>query len=131
MWKNVLIGASAIALAASAAIAQDAGRNEYMVACAVCHGESGMGDGPFTSMMNVDIPSLTQLSQNNEGEFPYLEVFQIVDGRTGVRGHGGPMPIWGSRFSEAAQEDFGVYGAEVVTRGRVAVLVDYIESIQE
>ena len=47
------------------------------------------------------------------------------------RGHGGPMPIWGDRFSTTARENFGFYGAEVVTRGRVASLVDYILSIQE
>ena len=43
-----------------------------------------------------------------------------------IRGHGGAMPIWGDRYSDSAQEEFGVFGAEVVTRGRIAVLVDYL-----
>jgi len=34
-------------------------------------------------------------------------------------------------FSPEADGSFGPYGAEVITRGRVAVLVDYLESIQE
>lgn len=109
----------------------DDGEAQYMIACAVCHGESALGDGPFASMMNTSVPGLTKLAADNDGEFPWLEVYQIVDGRTGVRGHGGPMPIWGDRYSASARESFGEYGAEVVTRGRIAVLVDYLKSIQE
>ena len=90
-----------------------------------------MGQGPFSEWLNLDVPSLTGLSAANDGVFPYLDVFMVVDGRSGVRGHGGAMPIWGERFSTTAREEFGYFGAEVVTRGRIAVLVDYIESIQE
>ena len=54
-----------------------------------------------------------------------------VDGRTQVEGHGAPMPVWGERYMETAGEDFGPYGAEVVTRGRILTLVNYLESIQE
>ena len=109
----------------------DAGKQQYMVACASCHGESGKGNGTFASVLSYTVPSLTTLAAQNEGKFPYLEVFMIVDGRTGVRGHGTNMPIWGDRFSRMANEDFGEYGSEVVTRGRIAVLVDYLQSIQE
>ncbi|WP_296426695.1 cytochrome c [Yoonia sp.] len=133
MSMNHLIAASLIASLAGPAFSQDqsAGQGEYMVACAVCHGETAMGDGPFASLMNVEVPGLTGLSAANEGIFPYLEVFMIVDGRTGVRSHGTVMPIWGDRYSRTAREEFGFYGAEVITRGRVGVLVDYLESIQE
>lgn len=116
----------------TAALAQDAGKQEYMTACAGCHGESGMGQGPFSEWLNLEVPGLTGLAAANDGVFPYLEVFMVVDGRTGVRGHaGGSMPVWGDRYSTSAREEFGFFGAEVVTRGRIAVLVDYIESIQE
>jgi mono/diheme cytochrome c family protein len=121
----------ALGFASPGSAQEHPGKSEYMVACAACHGESGKGQGPFSQYLNIDVPSLTGLAAANEGEFPFLEAFQIVDGRTGVRGHGGPMPIWGDRFSVAARENFDVYGAEVVTRGRIAVLVDYLQSIQE
>ena len=127
----LLFGGAILAAAAVPAVAQDAGKNEYMVACAICHGESGKGQGPFTELLNIETPGLTGLSAANDGVFPYLEVFQIVDGRTGVRGHGGPMPIWGERFSATAQEEFGYFGAEVVTRGRIALLLEYLISLQE
>ncbi len=129
----ILLGALSLSLAAGALQAQDepAGKEEFMVACAVCHGESAMGNGPFSSMMNAEVPGLTGLAAANDGVFPYLKVFQIVDGRTGMRAHGSPMPIWGDRFSASANGDYGPYRAEIIARGRIAVLVDYIESIQE
>ena len=132
MMKRILT-AAALALTATGVQAEDkaAGAYEFMVACAGCHGESGMGNGPLAEVLTIETPKLTGLSAANDGEFPYLNVFLVVDGRGGVRGHGGPMPIWGTRYSTDAREDFGIYGAEVVTRGRIAVLVDYIESIQE
>lgn len=116
----------------SPSFAQDhPGRSEYMVACSGCHGESGKGQGAFSKWLNIEAPSLTGLAAANDGEFPFLEAFLIVDGRTGVRGHGETMPIWGDRYSITARENFDIYGAEAVTRGRIAVLVDYLQSIQE
>lgn len=131
--KSLFLASMLVSSGVSAAFAQSSedGKSQYMVACAVCHGESAKGDGAFASMMNTTVPGLTKLAANNDGVFPWLNVFLIVDGRNGARAHGGPMPIWGDRFSSTAQEEFGMYGAEVVTRGRIAVLVDYLESIQE
>lgn len=136
LYKTVLqalaaAGVCCIAGLSPASAQEHAGKSEYMIACAGCHGESAMGQGPFTEWLNVDVPGLTGLAAANDGEFPFLEVFMIVDGRGGIRGHGGTMPIWGDRFSTSAREDFDIYGAEVVTRGRIAVLVDYLQSIQE
>ncbi|TCP39264.1 c-type cytochrome [Rhodovulum marinum] len=121
----------AAALAAGTAQAQDPGPAEYMQACAACHGESGVGDGPLAELMTVPMPDLTQLSAANEGEFPMLAVIQIIDGRTGVRGHGYPMPVWGDRFKAEAVPSGGEYGAELMVRGRVLALAQYLESIQQ
>lgn len=131
--KHIVLASMLIASGGSAALAQatEDGKNEFMTACAGCHGETAMGDGPFAPLLNIEVPGLTGLAADNEGVFPWLDVFLIVDGRTGVRGHGEIMPIWGDRFSASARESFGEYGAEVVTRGRIAVLVDYLESIQQ
>ena len=131
--KDFVIAAGAILTASCLGVnAQDsAGKTEYMVACAVCHGESGKGDGSFSSLMNVPVPNLTTLAAENEGNFPFLKVFMTVDGRTMAEGHGAPMPVWGDRYSADAEGDYGTYGAEVVTRGRILTLVNYLETIQE
>jgi hypothetical protein len=60
-----------------------------------------------------------------------LEVIQIIDGRTGVRAHGGPMPVWGDRFEATAASEAGDYGAEVMVRGRILALATYLEAIQQ
>ncbi len=129
-FTSILAAALTLTPLATGALAQSAGESEYMVACAICHGESGKGAGPFAEVLNIMVPPLTGLAAAHDGVFPYLDVFMVIDGRTGVRGHGGPMPIWGDRF-KAAAADLGPYSAEIVARGRIAVLTDYIESIQE
>ncbi|HKL05576.1 MAG TPA: c-type cytochrome [Roseovarius sp.] len=114
----------------TAAHADDAGKQEYMDACASCHGESGAGDGPLAELMTVPVPPLTGLSAANDGQFPMLAVIHTIDGRQGIRGHGYPMPVWGSRFKRDI-EDAGPYGAEAIVRGRLLSLAYYLESIQE
>lgn len=130
--KLLVLAAAILAASTFAAQAQeDPGKTEFMTACAICHGESGMGNGPFADLLNIEVPGLTGLAAANDGEFPFLDTLMIVDGRSGVRGHGGPMPIWGDRYEKAALEKVGVYGAEMITRGRLLTLVEYIESIQQ
>jgi mono/diheme cytochrome c family protein len=128
--KRILIAAG-LALAAAPAIADETGQQEYMVACAICHGESGMGDGPFAPLLSITTPNLTTLAADNDGVFPFLDMLMVVDGRTGVRAHGdSAMPIWGERFKESAAEA-GPYGSELEARGRVLALVTYLETIQQ
>lgn len=110
--------------------ADEAGQSAYMNACASCHGPDGLGDGPMAEFMSVKVPDLTQLSASNEGVFPMLEVIQIIDGRTGVRGHGSEMPVWGDQFRADASAA-GPYGGEVIARGRVLSLAYYLQSIQK
>lgn len=116
--------------AAGMAAAQDAGRIEYTNSCVACHGEDGKGDTPLAQILTVPVPDLTQISARHDGEFPMLDIIQIIDGRTGIRGHGYPMPIWGNRFKEA-MVDAGAYEAEIFVRGRVLSLATYLQSIQE
>src|SRR6056297_2702576 len=98
----------------TAAHADDAGKQEYMDACASCHGESGAGDGPLAELMTVEVPDLTKIAARNDGAFPFQQIFMVVDGRSGVRGHGYPMPVWGARYRAEAGDAYGPYGAEEV-----------------
>lgn len=129
-----LLAFIAIILAATTftAMAQDsAGASEYRIACANCHGETGHGDGPLAGLLTVEVPDLTLIASRNDGIFPFLNTMMIIDGRTGVRGHGSNMPVWGDRFERDAAQDVGVYGAELIARGRLLSLVEYLEAIQQ
>ena len=126
----------AVALAAFAPFAtpvpaDELGQREYMTACASCHGESGMGNGPVAEYLSVIPPNLTELAKRNDGEFPYLDVFMIIDGRTGIGPHGSDMPVWGDVFKGHEMEANTDFGAETIVRGRILSLVKYLESIQQ
>jgi mono/diheme cytochrome c family protein len=115
-------------------LAQDnqLGSDTYQAACAVCHGPAGQGDGEFSDVLTVKPPNLTLLSANNDGVFPYLDVFRTVDGRTTIRAHGSAvMPIWGDTFKREIGESAGPFGAEILVRARIVALVDYLESLQK
>ena len=129
---SVVFGAAAT-LVAGAAIADDnmVSNEEYMNSCAVCHGVSGRGDGDLVRFLSVKPTDLTTLSRNNDGEFPFQQVFQVIDGRSLVSGHGPrDMPVWGRRYQEEIGEKYGPYGGEIAIRARVLELVYYVQSIQ-
>lgn len=109
------------------------GKQLYQESCATCHGNSGLGDGEFAQYLKVKPSNLTTIAKDqSDGKFPFLDVFMIVDGRTGVRGHGSTdMPIWGSVFERDVKDIGGPYGDELLIRARLVALVDYIESLQK
>jgi mono/diheme cytochrome c family protein len=126
-----ILTATLLALAATPALPDEAGQEAYMVACAICHGAAGKGDGAYAPLLKSPPTDLTTLAARNGGTFPFLDVLMIVDGRSGVRAHGdSAMPIWGSVFADSAA-DAGPYGAEIIARGRILSIVYYLESIQE
>lgn len=112
-----------------------AGRAEYLAACAACHGEAADGNGPIATMFREPVPDLTGIAARNGGVFPTAEIMAIIDGRTEVRGHGNPMPVFGNRFvHERVTENWYSYAignTEQLVRARVLELVLYLQSIQE
>ena len=77
---------------------------------------------------------LTKLAANNpadKGVFPMLRILHIIDGRTGLRAHGGPMPTYGQIFMSQTEDEMETMGAVLETRGRILSLAMYLESIQE
>ncbi|QEE37267.1 cytochrome c [Octadecabacter sp. SW4] len=126
-----VLAVAAFSLSATPAISQETGRQEYMNYCSSCHGDTAKGDGEVAQFLSVNTPSLTSLSEQNDGEFPLLEVIQIIDGRSGLGPHGTLMPVWGDRYKEESIRTSGEYGAEVIVRGRILSLATYLQSIQE
>ncbi len=109
------------------------GRVTYRTYCANCHGRDGTGNGNIAEYLTVKPANLTLISQNNDGEFPEDTVFEIIDGRKPVRGHGGAeMPIWGDVFQSSLAQDPATTdetGEERAQR-KIKELVLYLESIQ-
>ncbi|KEO54432.1 c-type cytochrome [Thioclava pacifica] len=115
------------------AFAQNAevGKRLFDQYCSSCHGLEGKGDGAMAEFLNIKPSDLTALSAANDGEYPMLKVIHIIDGRTGVRGHGGDMPVFGDVFMEEGGHDPNSYTDVLETRGRVLSLATYLESIQQ
>lgn len=107
------------------------GAESFRAACAVCHGADARGGGEFADVLTIKPPDLTRLSQANDGVFPYLKVFQTIDGRASLRAHGtSVMPIWGDTFTRDVGQSAGPLGSELLVRARIVALVDYLEAIQ-
>lgn len=128
--SSVCLACSMTAFAASAQQA-DIGAQLYADYCSACHGASGLGDGDMADVVNIPSPNLTLLAQNNDGVFPMLNVLHIIDGRTGLRAHGGVMPVWGRVFSDQIGDADGPYGSVLEVRGRLLSLASYLESLQK
>ena len=104
-----------------------AGRLSYRVHCASCHGEQGRGDGPLTKALKVRPADLTRLARSHQGRFPREEVYQTIDGRREVFGHGpSAMPVWGATFQERGYDR----PQEQEVREKILDLLAYLESIQ-
>jgi mono/diheme cytochrome c family protein len=96
--------------------------------CASCHGLRGEGDGPAAEALRTRPADLTRIAARRGGSFPDGEIARFIDGRFALAAHGSrEMPIWGERFGETIPE---TSVAEEITRGRIAVLVEYLKSIQ-
>lgn len=120
-----IIAACMFAGSAEAQTSEPAGSREYVNSCGVCHGLRGKGDGPMAGLLKRAPTDLTDLSQRNGGQFPFLAVLKKIDGRDAVAGHGdSAMPVWGDRFKVAGEDENEV-------RGRILGLVLFLESLQK
>lgn len=58
------------------------------------------------------------------------EVFDVIDGRAEVRAHGPRvMPVWGRAFQITGGDRYGP-GGELMVKGRILSLTEYLESLQ-
>ena len=111
------------------------GAREYENKCARCHGTAGKGDGWFTEFMKKPPPSLTRLSRDNAGVFPFDRVYQVIDGRKAVPAHGSrEMPVWGDvyRSGTIRYHHHGIMSFdEGEVRATILALVEHIARLQE
>ncbi len=126
------ITACSLAAAPVSVLAQDSGDVDYQTFCAMCHGDAGKGDGSMAGMLVNGAPDLTRLSANNDGKFPMVYVVEIIDGRSGLRGHEGKMmPFFGQIFTDVFGEAAPYFNTEEYVRERILSLAFYLEGLQE
>lgn len=124
------------AIAADNSAGRDVGRSEFLNSCALCHGPDGKGSGYVIDVLKTAPPDLTTIKKRNGGVFPVERIYNMIDGREVIKGHGDrDMPAWGNRYSQdkvkAAEYYFDVpYDMNMYVRGRILALVDYLNRIQ-
>ena len=134
--RALALAAASIAFGACAAVAEppidpvlaEMGAEAFPRYCGSCHGLRGEGDGPSAEALRTRPADLTRIAARRGGSFPAGEIARYIDGRFALAAHGSrEMPVWGERMGEAIPESSV---AEEITRGRIAVLVEYLRSIQ-
>jgi mono/diheme cytochrome c family protein len=123
-----------VVLLSAAAAAQTAepgppGKALYLRYCSACHGATGKGDGVVSGFLRPKPTDLTQIAKKAGGKFPFVQTMQAIDGTATVRAHGDPdMPVWGDSFRREARDTMD---AQVEVRGRLMLITEYVESLQE
>ena len=81
---------------------------------------------PLADSLRFRPPDLTLIAKRNGGKFDTDKVYRIIDGREGVKGHGGTdMPVWGDAFKRS-----GEGYSEKAVKARIQAIVDYLKSSQ-
>ena len=126
-----------LTLCGSAAFAQagktDQGKQEFESNCAVCHGNSGKGNGPFVQYLRTAPPDLTTLAKNNQGILPVNRLMETIEGGNVPSHSARDMPIWGNTYRIQAGEYYfdTPYDPKAYVRSRILALVEYINRLQE
>lgn len=119
-------GLAAGGWAAADEAVEKSGKIRFDQYCAVCHGTSAKGDGPFANLLTTRPADLTTLAKRNNGEFPFGRAYDTIDGRNMLTAHGTmDMPIWGKEMKDPG------LGGETALRGRLVETLVYLRSIQE
>ncbi len=103
--RSIPAAMALVALTACQQHAPDAGTGAmfYRATCATCHEP---GSSP-------QAPDLTELAARNGGRFPMARVTRIIDGRSDLRAHGSPMPVWGAILTGPEVRDLAAYLAAI------------------
>lgn len=100
------------------------GKEMFQSYCAVCHGETGTGNGPAAAALKIPPANLTLLAQHNKGVYPEPHVMAILRGAA-FPAHGSKdMPIWGPVLSSVSN---GPQEAHL----RIYNLMEYVKSLQK
>jgi cytochrome c1 len=110
-------------------VAAYSGAGMYTKYCAVCHGNSGTGNGPAAKALKIVPPDLTRLAMQNHGKFPESHVYAVIRGDTNMpTAHGAKdMPAWAALFAESS----GAIPPDAEVHQRISNLTKHVKSLQQ
>lgn len=105
------------------------GQQMYTTYCAVCHGATGIGNGPAATALKVPPANLSLLSRKNNGVFPAAHVASVLEFGVENPAHGtAVMPIWGDLMLSLHPNS---NSNAIEMHQRVANLTNYLKQIQK
>ncbi|WP_252731412.1 c-type cytochrome [Lentibacter algarum] len=107
------------------------GAQVYANNCAMCHGQSGRGDGVLAADLSVKPANLTQLTRDNDGAFPVNQVLSYIDGYSRQAREDVEMPEFGLMLKGPSVPIATGDGVMTPTPRPLAALLAYLESIQQ
>jgi hypothetical protein len=99
----------------------------------VCHGKTGKGDGAQVELLTTRVSDLTTLARRNGGTFPFVRVYETIDGTQTAKAHGPrDMPIWGADRQIKAAEHYVDMpcNPQICVRGRILALTGHLARLQ-
>lgn len=101
------------------------GSELYAAYCLMCHGETGVGNGPMAELLKNPPSDLTKITERY-GKFPTDEIVSKVSGKKDITGHSSEMPVFwvAIKNGENLTEDHEI-------EERIDEIVAYLKKIQQ
>lgn len=123
--RSGILVVALLAWACEPASRAEMGRVRYEEYCSSCHPIAQSARSGTSEALG---PDLTRLRERFDWPLPREKLAAFIDGRTEIEAHGPrEMPVWGARLYEDYPQ---TPGTEAARGGTVAIILDYLETIQ-
>ena len=106
------------------------GKTLYMQNCVSCHGVDARGDGPAAARLSTLPPDLTKIAARRDGEWPALEIMEILSGYSRNILPREEMPVIVDLLDNDMSEFDTGNGDPILMPTKLIAIADYLESLQ-
>ena len=107
------------------------GKTLYMQNCVSCHGVDARGDGPAAARLSTLPPDLTNIAARRDGEWPALEIMEILSGYSRNILPREEMPVIVDLLDNDMSEFDTGNGDPILMPTKLIAIADYLESLQD
>ncbi len=107
------------------------GKTLYMQNCVSCHGVDARGDGPAAARLSTLPPDLTKIAARRDGEWPALEIMEILSGYSRNILPREEMPVIVDLLDNDMSEFDTGNGDPILMPTKLIAIADYLESLQD